>query len=117
MAAVDMAKGPPRPVSERLFAAAAFIIGTALVLPVLTIIVLALMPTENVWPHLISTVLPGYVMRTVALMAGVGIITFVVGTGTAWLVTMCRFPLRPLFVTRYRAEFDNGLTEHELELY
>jgi isopentenyl-diphosphate Delta-isomerase len=23
-------------------------------------------------------------------------------------------PLRPLFVTRYRAEFDNGLTEHEL---
>ena len=98
MAAVDIAKGPPRPVSERLFAAAAFVIGLALVLPVLTIIVLALMPTENVWPHLISTVLPGYVLRTVALMAGVGLITFVVGTGTAWLVTMCRFPLRPLFV-------------------
>jgi iron(III) transport system permease protein len=37
-------------------------------------------------------------MRTLALMAGVGIITFAVGTGVAWLVTMCRFPLRPLFV-------------------
>ena len=37
-------------------------------------------------------------MRTLGLMAGVGLITFVVGTATAWLVTMCRFPLRPLFV-------------------
>lgn len=98
MTAATLTKGPPRPLSERLFAAAAFVIGLALVLPVLTIIVLALTPTENVWPHLIATVLPGYVMRTLALMAGVGIITFVVGTATAWLVTMCRFPLRPLFV-------------------
>ena len=98
MSLAEIAKCPPRPVSERLFAAAALVIGLALVLPVVTIIVLALMPTENVWPHLLSTVLPGYVMRTVALMAGVGLITFVVGTGTAWLVTMCRFPLRPLFV-------------------
>ena len=98
MTAAAMPKGPPRPVSERLLAAAALVIGLALVLPVVTIIVLALAPTENVWPHLLSTVLPGYVMRTIALMVGVGLITFVVGTGTAWLVTMCRFPLRPLFV-------------------
>lgn len=98
MSAAEMTKGPPRPLSEKLFAAAALVIGLALVLPVLTIIILALMPTENVWPHLISTVLPGYVMRTIGLMAGVGLITFVTGTGVAWLVTMCRFPLRPLFV-------------------
>jgi len=91
-------KGPPSPLSERLLGSAAFVIGLALALPVLTIIVLALMPTENVWPHLISTVLPGYVMRTVGLMLGVGLITFAVGTAVAWLVTMCRFPLRPLFV-------------------
>ncbi len=56
------------------------------------------MPTENIWPHLISTVLPGYVWRTLVLMAGVGVITFIVGTAVAWLVTMCRFPLRPLFL-------------------
>ncbi len=98
MSTAEMTKGPPRPLSEKLFAAAALVIGLALVLPVLTIIILALMPTENVWPHLISTVLPGYVMRTIGLMAGVGLITFVTGTGVAWLVTMCRFPLRPLFV-------------------
>ncbi len=91
-------KGPPRPLSERLLSAAALVTGLALALPVLTIIFLALTPTENVWPHLIATVLPGYVARTVGLMAGVGLITFVVGTAVAWLVTMCRFPLRPLFV-------------------
>jgi iron(III) transport system permease protein len=96
--ALPMLKAPPRPLSERLLGAAALVAGLALGIPVLTIIVLALMPTENVWPHLIATVLPGYVMRTLGLMAGVGIITFAVGTGVAWLVTMCRFPLRPLFV-------------------
>jgi iron(III) transport system permease protein len=98
MAAAGTLKAPPRPAGERLFAAAALAIGLALGLPVATILVLALMPSENVWPHLIATVLPGYVLRTLALLAGVGLITFVVGTGTAWLVTMCRFPLRPLFV-------------------
>ena len=91
-------KGPPRPISDRLLGAAALVTGLALALPVLTIIFLALTPTENVWPHLVSTVLPGYVMRTLGLMAGVGLITFVTGTAVAWLVTMCRFPLRPLFV-------------------
>ncbi|MFN4141955.1 ABC transporter permease [Aestuariivirga sp.] len=89
---------PPRPWSERLLGAAALVTGVALALPVLTILVLAFTPTENVWPHLIATVLPGYVLRTLGLMLGVGIITFVVGTAVAWLVTMCRFPLRPLFV-------------------
>ena len=91
-------KGPPRPLSDRLLGAAALVTGLALALPVLTIIFLALTPTENVWPHLVSTVLPGYVMRTLGLLAGVGLITFVTGTAVAWLVTMCRFPLRPLFV-------------------
>jgi iron(III) transport system permease protein len=91
-------RSPPRPLSERLLSLAALVTGLALALPVITIILLALTPTENVWPHLIGTVLPGYVLRTVLLMAGVGVITFVVGTAVAWLVTMCRFPLRPLFL-------------------
>ena len=91
-------KGPPRSWSERLITWSALVIALALALPVLTIIILALMPTENIWPHLISTVLPGYIMRTIVLLAGVGTITFAVGTAVAWLVTMCRFPLRPLFV-------------------
>ena len=91
-------KGPPKPWSEWFMGAGALVTALALVLPVLTIVVLAFTPTENIWPHLLATVLPGYVMRTVILMAGVGAITFAVGTAVAWLVTMCRFPLRPLFL-------------------
>lgn len=83
---------------DRLLGLAALVTGLALAMPVLTIILLALTPTENVWPHLIGTVLPGYVLRTMLLMAGVGLITFVTGTAVAWLVTMCRFPLQPLFL-------------------
>ena len=87
----------PHSAAERGLAAAAIIIAMTLVLPVLTIIVLAAMPTENIWPHLFATVLPGYVWRTAILLAGVGIITFVTGTAVAWLVTMCSFPLRRVF--------------------
>ncbi len=57
-------------------------------LPVITVAVLALFPAENIWPHLLATVLPGYVWRTLVLMAGVGALSFIIGTGTAWLVTM-----------------------------
>jgi iron(III) transport system permease protein len=45
----------------------------------------------------IANVLPGAVRRTLALMAGVGLLTLLIGTGTAWLVTMYRFPGRGLF--------------------
>jgi len=98
MRGMAVPKGPPRPRIEWFLRSAALVIGLALALPVLTIVVLAFTPTENIWPHLIATVLPGYVLRTLILMAGVGAITFVIGTAVAWLVTMCRFPLRPLFL-------------------
>ena len=65
--------------------------------PILAVIYLALTPTDNIWPHLVSTVLGGYVATTLGLMAGVGLGTLVIGVGTAWLVTMCRFPGRRLF--------------------
>jgi len=65
--------------------------------PILAIIYLALTPTDNIWPHLVSTVLGGYVATTLGLMAGVGLGTLIIGVGTAWLVTMCHFPGRRLF--------------------
>ena len=95
---VALMKGPPRSLTERLLKFSALAIGMVLALPVLTIVYLALTPSSNVWPHLISTVLPGYLIRTFTLLAGVGVLTFIIGTAVAWLVTMCRFPLRPLFV-------------------
>lgn len=86
-----------RPWMARGLKAAAVAIGLALALPVLTIFYLAFTPAENIWPHLVATVLPGYLWRTLALLAGVGALTFVTGTAVAWLVTMCSFPLRRVF--------------------
>ncbi len=47
--------------------------------------------------HLANTVLPGYVINTLVLIVGVGVGVLIVGTATAWLVTMCQFPGRRFF--------------------
>lgn len=65
--------------------------------PIFAVAYLALTPEENIWSHLVSTVLPGYIGTTLTLMAGVGVGTLVIGVGTAWLVTMLRFPGRRFF--------------------
>jgi iron(III) transport system permease protein len=67
------------------------------IVPVLAVLYLALTPGDNIWPHLVSTVLGGYITTTLTLMVGVGAGTLIIGVGTAWLVTMCRFPGRRLF--------------------
>lgn len=69
-----------------------FLAACIVILPVISVVFLAFFPVENIWPHLIDTVLFGYIRNTVLLMAGVGAGTFVLGVSTAWLVTMCRFP-------------------------
>lgn len=65
--------------------------------PLIAVATIALTPAPDIWRHLYNTVLFGYVERTVMLIGGIGLGTFVIGTGTAWLVTMCRFPGRGLF--------------------
>lgn len=62
--------------------------------PILAVVWLAANPSENIWPHLMATVLPRYLANTLILMTGVGIFAAVVGTGTAWLVAMHEFPGR-----------------------
>ncbi|MGB0712248.1 MAG: ABC transporter permease [Gammaproteobacteria bacterium] len=66
--------------------------------PLFAVIYLSMVPDQSdshgLWSHLFQTVLPGYVGTTLALMVGVGLGTFVIGTGTAWLVAQCRFPGR-----------------------
>lgn len=75
------------------------LIATVVLAPMLSVAWLAFHPSENIWPHLVSTVLPRYLGTTFTLMLGVGVLTAAVGTGAAWLVTMYRFPgRRPLSV-------------------
>jgi iron(III) transport system permease protein len=70
------------------------LIATLVVLPIATVGLIAAFPKENIWPHLVATVLPRSVFETVVLLTGVGLITGVVGSVTAWVVTMYRFPGR-----------------------
>jgi len=64
--------------------------------PLIAVVWIALQPGDDVWQHLVSTVLPRYAYTTALLALGVGLGTLVLGTSTAWLVTMCRFPGRRL---------------------
>ena len=66
-------------------------------LPLLAILWLALFPSENIWPHLISTSLPRYLGNTVILMLGVGILVFLIGVSTAYLVSQFEFSGRRWF--------------------
>ncbi|MGB1088432.1 MAG: ABC transporter permease, partial [Alphaproteobacteria bacterium] len=76
-----------------------------LVAVALTAAALVLMPIGGVgfmafgdvgplWAALWQTVLPDYVITTLGLMAAVALGTLVIGVGTGWLVSACRFPGR-----------------------
>ncbi|MGV8954823.1 MAG: ABC transporter permease [Cypionkella sp.] len=67
------------------------LVAAVVVAPLVSVLWLAFHPTENIWPHLLSTVLPRYFASTLRLMLGVGALTAIMGVGTAWLVTMYRF--------------------------
>ena len=77
--------GPHRPRLWLMLGAC--LIALLVTLPILTIVLLSFTSEENIWPHLLGTVLPGYVWRTLGLLAGVGLLTFIIGTATAWLVS------------------------------
>ena len=76
---------------------AALLVSLITLLPIFAIFAIALGPSDDTWPHLIANVLPGALRRTLLLLAGVGALTLLIGTGTAWLVTMYRFPGRRYF--------------------
>jgi len=73
-------------------------IGVALLvcMPMIAVVWLAFFPSENIWPHLFSTVLPDYVLNTFLLMVGVCVGTLLIGVSTAWVVTHYEFPGRKL---------------------
>lgn len=61
-------------------------------IPVLTVTANIFIPSGDIWQHLASTVLPVYIKNSFWLMIGVGVGVFIIGVGTAWLVTVCKFP-------------------------
>ncbi len=76
---------------------AAALIAALVSVPVAVVLSSVFVPAGEVWRHLAETVLATYVANSLWLMLGVGAGTLVIGVGTAWLVTMCRFPGRRTF--------------------
>jgi iron(III) transport system permease protein len=69
-------------------------IAALLSLPVLAVIAGIFSDATPIWEHLQATVLGTYISNSLELMVGVGLLTIMIGTGTAWLVTLCEFPGR-----------------------
>ncbi|MCH4583522.1 ABC transporter permease [Achromobacter xylosoxidans] len=74
--------------------AGASLIGLAVLAPVLTLVWWALGGDLSHWRHLATYVLPQALANTAVLLAGVGVLVTLLGTGSAWLVTAYEFPSR-----------------------
>ncbi len=77
-----------------LWAMGSIAVAAAAAIPLATVLWTALTPDLDLWRHLASSVLWRYLEGTLWLGAGTAVGTAVIGTGCAWLVTMCRFPGR-----------------------
>ena len=70
----------------------ALLIALLVMAPIVAVLVIALTPSENIWPHLWGSTLPRYMRNTAILMLSVGVLSGIVGTGAAWLIARYRFP-------------------------
>lgn len=70
----------------------AALIAFVVIMPIASVVWIALTPKDNIWPHLIATTLPRYLWNTAVLMISVGLMAGVVGTVAAWLTARYVFP-------------------------
>jgi iron(III) transport system permease protein len=96
LASIERSLNLRRVFSADAWALSAGIIALVLALPILAVVWIAFSATDSIWPHLISTVLPRALTNTVLLLAGAGAVSLAIGTLTAWIVTMFRFPGREI---------------------
>ena len=66
-------------------------IALVIALPILFVFSSIFTNSGAVWQHLAATVLQDYILNSCWLMLLVGTGVCIIGVGTAWLVTMCRF--------------------------
>ncbi|GAB4244764.1 MAG: iron ABC transporter permease [Stanieria sp.] len=70
---------------------AVLVVAIIIAMPIIFVFSSVFTNSEGVWTHLTQTVLKDYILNSLWLMLGVGTGVLVIGVGTAWLVTMCRF--------------------------
>src|ERR671911_1757404 len=92
---------PTFPSSRRVFGSAplwAVAVVGALTLgvlaPLASLLLTAAEGDAEIWPHLVSTILPAALWDTSRLLAGVAVLAGLIGVGSAWLITAHRFPGR-----------------------
>ena len=73
---------------------ASLLLAALLIAPILAVFLAAAGDTGGLWQHLFTTVLPRYVSNTLILMAGVGLLSVIIGVPSAWIVTRWDFPGR-----------------------
>ncbi len=87
----------PSSVFTRLHVAIVLCIAGLVATPILVVLGHILGTSSSTWQHLAQTVLPSYLMNSLGLMIGVGFSAAVLGTGTAWCISMCKFPGHKIF--------------------
>lgn len=70
---------------------AIILIALLIATPILCVVAGSFTNTQEIWFHLMETVLPRYLLNSLTLMVGVGTGVLLIGVGCAWLVTMCEF--------------------------
>lgn len=88
---------PRRLTSQTALRLAATACALLLSAPLVSLLGSAVFADGDNWAHLSATVLGRFVANTLWLSLLVAAGVFLVGTGAAWLVTMCRFPGRRVF--------------------
>ncbi|MES2902368.1 MAG: iron ABC transporter permease [Pseudomonadota bacterium] len=77
---------------------AALVVALFIAVPIVSVTAnLLLGGSGDTWSHLVSTVLPDYILNTFILCLGVGLGVMLVGVSTAWLVSIHDFPGRRVF--------------------
>lgn len=77
--------------------AGAIVILLLVLTPIFTIVVKLFDKPGEHWKHIVTTLLPSYFSNSLILLIGVGLSTFIIGVGMAWLVSVYEFPGRKYF--------------------
>jgi len=83
--------------TEQTWPKTSVLLSIFVLLPVAGLFWAAVGTDENIWQHLLDSVLPNYIVNSLILMTGVCLGVTLVGTCTAWLIANCRFPGHKIF--------------------
>ena len=74
----------------------AILIGLIISLPISEVFI-QLFNTSESWPHLKKTVFSTYLINTIVLTIGTGLLSTLIGVFCAWVIACCEFPLKKFF--------------------